>query len=230
MTRKSMGLASLLVVATLAAAAVFGGMAMPDAIRLPTHWGINGEPDAFADKWTALLLPVGLTAGVSLLFYFLPSLEPRREGLARSQGLYLWGWLAILMIGAVIQLALLSTGLGWGIPVNQLIFGAIGVMLVLIGNQLGKSRSMYLVGIRTPWTLASEEVWIKTHRLGGKLMVAGGAIMVAAALLPLPSGVLATILIGVVAVAAGVPILYSFLLWRREKAAAQSSGYRSTIE
>ena len=224
MTRKSMGLASLLVVATLAAAAGFGGVAMPDAIRLPTHWGINGEPDAFADKWTALLMPVGLTAGVSLLFYFLPSLEPRREGLARSQGLYLWGWLAILMIGAVIQLALLSTGLGWGIPVNQLIFGAIGVMLVLIGNQLGKSRSMYLIGIRTPWTLASEEVWIKTHRLCGKLMVVGGLAMVVAAMLPLPSGLLATVAIVVIAVAAGVPILYSFIAWRRERHADQASG------
>ena len=224
MTRKSMGLASLLVVATLAAAAVFGGMAMPDGIRLPTHWGINGEADAFADKWTALLMPVGLTAGVSLLFYFLPSLEPRREGLARSQGLYLWGWLAILMIGAVIQLALLSTGLGWGIPVNQLIFGGIGVMLVLIGNQLGKSRSMYLIGIRTPWTLASEEVWIKTHRLCGKLMVVGGLAMVVAAMLPLPSGLFATVAIVVIAVAAGVPILYSFVAWRRERRSGQASG------
>ena len=224
MTRKSVGLAALLVVATLAATAVIGGMAMPDGIRLPTHWGINGEPDAFADKWVALLIPVALTAGVSLLFYFLPSLEPRREGLARSQGLYLWGWVAILMIGAAIQLALLSTGLGWGIPVNHLIVGAIGVMLVLIGNQLGKSRSMYLIGLRTPWTLASEEVWIKTHRLCGKLMVLGGIAMMIAALLPLPSGVLATVGLAVIVVAAGVPILYSFIAWRHERRADQVRG------
>ena len=224
MTRNSVGLASLLVVATLAAAAVIGGMAMPDGIQLPTHWGISGEPDAFADKWTALLLPVALVAGVSLLFYFLPSLEPRREGLARSQGLYLWGWIAILMVGAVIQLALLSTGLGWGIPVNHLIVGAIGVMLVLIGNQLGKSRSMYLIGLRTPWTLASEEVWIKTHRLCGKLMVAGGIAMVIASLLPLPSGLLATVALLVIVIAAGVPILYSFVAWRRERRADQARG------
>lgn len=224
MNRNSVGLASLLVVATLGAAAVIGGMAMPDGIQLPIHWGISGEPDRFADKWTALLLPVALTAGVSLLFYFLPSMEPRREGLARSQGLYLWGWIAILMIGAVIQLALLSTGLGWGIPVNHLIVGAIGVMLVLIGNQLGKSRSMYLIGLRTPWTLASEEVWIKTHRLCGKLMVLGGAAMVIAALLPLPSGLLATVGILVIVVAAGVPILYSFIAWRRERGTDQARG------
>ena len=59
-------------------------------------------------------------------------------------------------------------------------------MLVPIGNQLGKSRSMYLIGLRTPWTLASEEVWIKTHRLAGKLMIAGGLIAIAAAALALP--------------------------------------------
>ena len=224
MTRKTVGLASLLVVATIAAAAVIGGAMMPDGIQLPIHWGISGEPDSFADKWTALLLPVGLTAGVSLLFYFLPSLEPRREGLARSQGLYLWGWIALLMIGAAIQLALLSTGLGWGIPVNHLIVGALGVMLVLIGNQLGKSRSMYLIGVRTPWTLASEEVWIKTHRLCGKLMVLGGLAILVAALLPLPSGLLATIAIVVIAVAAGVPILYSFIAWRRERRTDEARG------
>ncbi len=224
MTRKTVGLASLLVVATLAAAAAIGGTMMPDGIQLPTHWGISGEPDAFADKWTALLLPVGLTAGVSLLFYFLPALEPRGEGLARSQGLYLWGWIAILLLGAAIQLALLSTGLGWGIPVNHLIVGALAVMLVLIGNQLGKSRSMYLIGVRTPWTLASEEVWIKTHRLCGKLMVLGGLAILVAAFLPLPSGLLATIAIVVIAVAAGVPILYSFIAWRRERRTDQARG------
>ena len=223
MTRNSVALASVLVVTTIVAAAVVAGAQLPADLRLPTHWGINGEPDAFADKWTALLAPAAITAAVSLLFYFLPALEPRREGLERSQGLYLWGWVALLMVGAVIELALLSIGFGWGIPVNHLIFGSIGVMLVLIGNQLGKSRSMYLIGLRTPWTLASEEVWIKTHRLCGKLMVVGGLVMAGAALLPLPSGLLATIAIGVIAVSAGVPILYSFVAWRRERS-AQAKG------
>jgi uncharacterized membrane protein len=95
---------------------------------------------------------------------------------------------------------------------------------MLIGNQLGKSRSMYLIGLRTPWTLASEEVWIKTHRLCGKLMVAGGLAMVATALLPVPSGLLATVCAAVILVSAGVPILYSFLAWRRERSADQASG------
>jgi uncharacterized membrane protein len=102
--------------------------------------------------------------------------------------------------------------------------GAIGVMILVIGNQLGKSRSMYLVGIRTPWTLASEEVWVRTHRLGGKLMVVAGLAMIGAALLPLPAGLLWTIPAVAIAIAAAVPIVYSYLLWRREQAAGQPSG------
>ena len=147
---------------------------------------------------------------------FLPTLEPRQEGLERSEGLYLTGWIAILMVGATIELVLLSEAFGWGIPVDQLIVGSIGVVLILIGNQLGKSRSMYLIGLRTPWTLASEEVWIKTHRLCGKLMVVGGLTILLASLLRLPPGSLAIIAASVILTAAGVPIVYSFVLWRRE--------------
>lgn len=222
MTRKGLGMLSSLIVLAMLAAAFAIGNGLPADIRLPVHWGPDGEADRFAGKWEALLMPAAMTALLSLLFYFLPALEPRREGLARSQGLYLWGWAALLLVGVAVQLVVASTALGWGIPVNHLVTGAVGAMLVLIGNQLGKSRRMYMVGIRTPWTLASEEVWIKTHRLGGKLMVVAGLVMIVAALLPLPSGLLTTIMILAIAVAAVVPIVYSFLLWRRE-GGAQSS-------
>ena len=223
MTRNIVGLAALMLTVTIAAVGFVAATMLPDDIQLPTHWGLNGEADAFSDKWTALLMPAGITGALSVLFYFLPSLEPRREGLERSQGLYLWGWIAILVVGAVIELSLLSIAFGWGIPVNQLIFGSVGLMLVIIGNQLAKSRSMYLIGLRTPWTLASEEVWIKTHRLCGKLMVLGGLAIVLAALLPLPSGLLVTVMIAVLAISAGVPILYSFVAWRRERDAADQA-------
>ena len=224
MTRNGMALASAAIVAAMLLASLVVGAGLPGELRLPIHWNVVGEPDSFAPKWPALLLPAAMVAAVSLLFYFLPALEPRAKGLERSQGLYLWGWAALLFMGLVIEFALLATALGWQVRVNHVVIGATGLMLVVIGNQLGKSRSMYMIGLRTPWTLASEEVWIRTHRLCGKLMVLGGIVTMIAALLPLPSGVLATLVAAVIAVAAGVPFLYSFLLWRREKAARQSSG------
>lgn len=217
MTRKSLAIASVLVVLAMAAAALIVGSSLPDGVQLPSHWGLDGRPDRFTDKWSALLMPVAITAGLSLLFHFLPELETRREGLARSRGLYLWAWAGLLLIMAIVEVAVVSVALGWGLPVGRLIMAGVGAMLLMISNQLGKSRSMYLIGIRTPWTLASEEVWIKTHRLGGKMMVLAGLIMIAAALLPLPSPLPGTVAIAAVALAALVPVVYSYLLWRRER-------------
>ncbi len=217
MTRNRMAIVSLALVAAMLALALLIGSRLPADIQLPTHWNFEGEADGFSGKWTALLMPAGMTAASSLLLYFLPSLEPRGEGLKRSQGLYFAAWAGLLLMGVAIQLVTLSAALGWNVPADRLIMGAVGVMLVLIGNQLGKSRSMYLVGIRTPWTLASEEVWIKTHRLGGKLMVASGLLIIIAAVLPVPLELRGIVIGASVAVAALVPVAYSYFLWRQEK-------------
>jgi uncharacterized membrane protein len=100
----------------------------------------------------------------------------------------------------------------------------VGLMFTLIGNQLGKSRSMFLVGIRTPWTLSSEEAWTKTNRLGGKLMMAAGLVMIVAAFAPLPGSEVPGLVIAVVAVMVGVPVVYSYVLWKREQSTPQSKG------
>lgn len=224
MTRKSLAIASALVMVLLVAVAAAVASSLPGDMPLPTHWGLSGEPDRFSDKWTALLLPLLVAGPVSLIFYFLPALEPRREGLARSQGLYLWVWASLLLVSVLIQLAVVSVALHWRVHGTSFILAGVGAMFVMIGNQLGKSRSMYLIGIRTPWTLASEEVWIKTHRLAGKLMVAGGLLLVMTAFLPIPKGMIATIMLAVIGTAVLIPIVYSYVLWRRERGSDQASG------
>lgn len=224
MTRKFLLIASIGTAAALLVLAIVVGTALPTHLPLPTHWGLDGKPDAFSDKWTALLMPVAMVAGISLLFHFLPALEPRRQGLERSQGLYLWSWAGVLIVGTAIELAVVSVALKWPFHGTSFILSGVGLMFAMIGNQLGKSRSMYLIGIRTPWTLASEEVWIKTHRLAGKLMVASGLLMLVAAFLPLPSGLIATLMLAVIAVAVVIPAGYSFVLWRSELRANRPRG------
>jgi len=221
MTRSRMGIASLVTVLALVAAAWFVGRGLPADMQLPTHFGIDGAPDRFSGKWEALFLPSAMAAGLSLLMWFLPALEPRLANLERSAGLYYWSWAALLMVSAAIELVVISVALHWGLRIEHIVAGAIGAMLAVIGNQLGKSRSMFLVGIRTPWTLASEEVWIRTHRLGGKLMVAAGLLMLLGALLPIPSGLLAGVCGAALGVAVVVPVVYSYLLWRRERGQAR---------
>src|SRR5688500_10273844 len=99
MTRNLLGIVSALLVAAMSISAVIAGQSLPADLRLPVHWDLSGAPDDWADKWVGLLTPAGITAAVGLLFWFLPVLEPRARNFSRSQGLYLWGWLAILLFG-----------------------------------------------------------------------------------------------------------------------------------
>lgn len=214
MTRKKLVLAALSLVILMLVAAWLVGFSLPAGSRLPTHWGLSGEPNQFSNKWAALLLPVGMVVAVSAIFYALPFLEPRRKGLERSQGLYLWSWAALLIVGVLTQLAVISVALRWSVHGTTFVLAGLGVLFLLIGNQLGKSRSMYMIGLRTPWTLASEEVWIKTHRLAGKLMVTAGLLIVIAAFLALPNGLIATLVATVVVAIVLIPAGYSYLIWR----------------
>ncbi|HEY0411890.1 MAG TPA: SdpI family protein [Allosphingosinicella sp.] len=217
MNRTNMGIASLALVLLMAVAAAAVAASIPGDVRLPIHWNIAGEPDNYAGKWVALLIPAAIAAGLSGFFYLLPRLEPRAKNFARSQGLYMWAWASILLLLVAVEAVTISVAFGWHWRVFHVLSAAIGAMFAMMGNQLGKSRSMYLVGIRTPWTLASEEVWIRTHRLGGKLMVAGGLLLIVLALLPVPSGPFSAAFAAIIGLMVAVPVAYSYLLWRRER-------------
>jgi uncharacterized membrane protein len=90
------------------------------------------------------------------------------------------------------------------------------VFFALIGNLLGKVRRNFWMGIRTPWTLASEEVWIATHRLGARLMVAAGIAGAVCVALGVPLPVCFALLIGSLL----IPVLYS--LWLSKKLEGQT--------
>lgn len=101
---------------------------------------------------------------------------------------------------------------------------AIGVGAVLLAwgfFGLGLSRAAELPGIRTPWTLASDQVWRKSHRLGGYYFMAMAVLMVVIGFVAIPQRF--PYLVGVVASLAVVPPVYSYLAWRREHEAAPSS-------
>ena len=98
-------------------------------------------------------------------------------------------------------------------PVVTVITLLVGGLFVVVGNYLGKVRRNFFVGIRTPWTLASDEVWARTHRVGGWLFVLAGIAIVASAggsrqLLPV-------VLLASVGTAALISVAYSYVVYRK---------------
>lgn len=215
MNRARLILLSAVVVGAMLLAAILTLAFGPHHEVLPVHWNVAGVADGFAPPWLALLTMPLATTVVAGVMMAVQRMEPRQEALAKSAGLLATVWFGVLLVLSVADLMIVAAAWNWPIAGTRLIVAAIGVLFALLGNQLGKSRPMYMVGIRTPWTLANEDVWIATHRLGGKLMVAAGLLcLVLAAIGPAPERIF-PVMIAALALSALIPVIYSYVLWRR---------------
>lgn len=150
--------------------------------QIPIHWNINGVADNYANKVFAFF-----TALLPLLFYLLyfliPKIDPKKESYQKHQKAYeICSNLSIVLFIAIHWVSLIIS-LGAKINVTMLISIAAGILFVVIGNYMSQIRHNYFFGIRTPWTLANETVWNKTHRVGGFLFVTGGIIFAAGGLI-----------------------------------------------
>jgi len=200
---------------TVAVVAVFGGLAawyyplLPDPV--PTHWNANGEVDGWAHKpWGVWILPAILLL-LSAILFVLPVVSPRGFRLDQARRSYDIVVLLTVSFIAGIGVCAFESARGGTISMSVALPWLLGLLFIALGNYLPKFPRNFFVGVRTPWTLASDVVWNRTHRLAGWLMMAGGVFMVVAALLGF------SLLVGMVGigVAVLVPVLYSLLLYRK---------------
>ena len=186
---------------------------LPD--RIPTHFNLRGEPDDWTNRtFAAFGMPVFAALMVGL-FNLFPKISPRRANLDRFEDTY---WILANVIVAfmgALHVLILGRALGWPVDITSATLLGIGLLFMIIGNVLPRTRSNWWMGIRTPWTMENENVWRATHRLAGKTFMLGGAVTVIAALLP-PS-VRPWIAIGALCIAGFIPVIYSYVVWRRER-------------
>ena len=187
---------------------------------IPTHWNIEGKIDGYGSKtWATFLMPA-IMAGMLLLFWALPWLSPKHFEVDSFRATYWFIALVVTGMMGFVHALTLWAALEAGyrqvqVDITRLLLAGLLVMFVLIGNVMGKVRRNFYVGIRTPWTLASERVWNDTHRLAARMFVVAGALGLLAIVLPLPLPAVVIVVIGLIMVAAVWPIVYSLLLYKR---------------
>ena len=201
--------------ALLLAALAFGLWAMPHLpARVTSHWNMAGQPDGTMGRTlAAVFLPLfGMVLG--LVFAFLPRADPRKDGLLHGG---IWWTLtnAIMIFLACLHIAMLGYNLGWPISIAGVALVGAGLLFILLGFLMPRMRSNWFMGIRTPWTLSSDTVWRKTHRVGGYAFVLAGCLLVAMGVVQPAwfAGVLIAVAIG----AAIIPVVYSYFVWRGEQ-------------
>ena len=170
---------------------------------VPSHWGIDGQVDSWSSKAFAVFGFPGLLLAIHWVCVLVSSADPGSKNYhPKMLTLVLW---ICPVLSLVLSTLVYTTALGYGLNVEIIMPILVGLMFIIVGNLLPKCRRSYTLGIKLPWTLASEENWNKTHRVGGKTWVIGGVFTLATAFLGS-----FWLLLAVLVVMVGVPTVYSY--------------------
>ena len=194
--------------------------------QIPIHFDFNGYPNDYSGKFFVFVIPV-LMAVLLILADFLPNADPKSANYAKFPKAYQLLHImveTVLLVSHILIVAyplLHLNGSLWGVTfvsgnfnIGYIIGPLVGIMLIIIGNYMPKFKQSYFCGIKTPWALADEENWYKTHRFGGKLWVLGGALMVIIPFLPESIGMI--LVFTDIPILVVIPYLYSYLIYRKK--------------
>ncbi|MGG3888256.1 SdpI family protein [Metabacillus fastidiosus] len=180
---------------------------LPNQIAI--HWNYAGTPDNFAPKAIAVWgLPI-LMAGIHIFSYLMIQNDPKKANVS-SVLKQLGKWIIPVMSLILIPVTLFKA-MGYNIPIQILVPVILGVIIIIFGNYFPKCKQNYTVGIKLSWTLNSKENWNKTHHMAGYLWVIGGICIVVGSFLNMNW----LLIILIVAVLVGVPIMYSYSLYKK---------------
>ncbi|NUM25397.1 MAG: SdpI family protein [Candidatus Buchananbacteria bacterium] len=152
--------------------------------QVPTHWNYRGEVDGYSGKaFGAFGIPVIIVV-MYVMFLLFPLLDPKKDRYQQFKKTYhVFKTMIIVVMGLIYFYSGLAA-LGYPVSINIAVPATIGLLFIVMGNYMSKIKSNWFIGIRTPWTLSNEEVWNKTHRVGGKIFIALGAFMIIGIFLP----------------------------------------------
>ena len=155
---------------------------------------------------------------MAALFWVIPTIEPRRANILKSEKAYTAIWIGVVLLLAVVDLVAVAAAMGSELNVATVIPIGVGALFIVIGNYLPKVRPNYMVGIRTPWTLTSDLSWDRTHRVGGRLFVLEGIVFILFGLLRPSREALVVGLLGGIVVMLVFLFAYSYRVWKTDPA------------
>jgi uncharacterized membrane protein len=179
-----------------------------------THFGLNNIPNGTMSKGITILMLVVLGL-IPLLMRVFREIDPKKSNYDKFLTAFEVKRLGITILLAVVGWSIIEINLGYHLNILRIVMIVIGAVLTINGNYLTQVKHNYTFGIRTPWTLANEEVWRKTHRLGGPFLMTGGIIALISAFIDSPLTIV--IFLAVIVITALIPLIYSYVIFARIK-------------
>jgi uncharacterized membrane protein len=144
--------------------------------RMASHWNAWGEVDGYMSRtWGVFLMPI-ILAGIALIFLGIPRLDPLKTNIEKFRSHYEGFMIVFFLFMISIQVQGLLWNMGIRISPNLVLPIGIGLLFYYVGILMGHAKRNWFIGIRTPWTLSSDAIWDRTHKLAGTLFKICGAV------------------------------------------------------
>lgn len=182
---------------------------------MATHFGVNNEVNGTMSRGT-LIITLILLGLIPVFIRVARFVDPKRANYEQFSKAFEVSRVSITILLTVVGWMIIAYNLGTHVDIRKVTMFLIGIFFAIMGNYLTQVKHNYLFGIRTPWTLANEEIWRKTHRLAGPLMMIGGIISLISCFFSGSAAVIVFII--VIGIASIIPAFYSYLLHTRNKA------------
>lgn len=179
---------------------------LPDSMA--THFNFDNAADGYREKWFAVIIEPFILLALHLIMAMIIAADPRKKNISsRVYGITIW-----IIPASSLALAVVIYPYNLGIHFNISLFLGIflGVIYIIVGNYLPKTRQNYTIGFKLPWTYANEENWNKTNRLAGVIDIVMGILIIinaAMGVLNIFYSFLAAVIIGNL-----IPLGYSYFL------------------
>ena len=198
----------VILVATIASVIVYPQL--PEVAA--SHWDANGQVNGYMPRFWAAFLMSLMSIGLLFLLLAVPSIDPLKANIAKFRNYYNVFVLVIIVFMLIIHGITLVWNLGYNqFNIGNAIVPAVGLIFIFAGIMMAKAKRNFFIGIRTPWTLSNDTVWEETHKLGSKLFIGAGIVSFLSAFFG-EAGF--WIMFIVMMIAAIIPIIYSYILWR----------------
>lgn len=187
------------------------------ASEVPMHYNLSGEVDRWGSKTELIFLAFFMPFITYISLALIPIIDPKQK-IDKMGGKFYQLKLLFVGIMSLIACFIIYVTDHPEVASFNIILILVGLTFTVLGNYFPSIAPNYFLGIRTPWTLESPEVWKQTHRLAGKLWVVGGLIiMVLAFLWQTNHQSLGMILSIIISILVFIPITYSFVKFRTLK-------------
>lgn len=183
--------------------------------KVPMHWNTSGEIDRYGNKINLIWIPILLPLLIYVILLIAPKIDPKKK-INKMGNKYANFRLILTSIMSILALYIIHSSKEQSLTNLNMLYLINGLLYVVLGNYFKIIKHNYFIGIRTPWTLENEAVWIATHQLGGKLFFVGGLIIITTSLL-LSASLMNIVFLTITAIIVIVSIAYSYFKFKQLK-------------